>query len=77
MGYNIYEIQKNAEIRVRLTTAPGTRHGALVENKYSIAVVNNGKTWTCPKVLNGTDILLSKKCWQTTHQTDWVKKVFR
>ena len=44
MGYNIYEIQKNAEIGVRLTTAPGTRRGALVENKYSIAVVNNGKT---------------------------------
>ena len=36
--------QRNAEIGARLTTAPGTRPGALVEDKYAIAVINNGKT---------------------------------
>ena len=29
---------------MRLATAPEARHGAFVEDKYSIAVINNGKT---------------------------------
>ena len=29
---------------MRLTTAPETRPGALVEDNYAIAVINNGKT---------------------------------
>ena len=35
--YHIYQIQWNAEIRARLTTAPETRPEALVEDKYTIA----------------------------------------
>ena len=42
--YHIYQSQWNAEIGARLTTAPETRPGALVEDKYAIAVINNGKT---------------------------------
>ena len=43
-GYRIYQTQRNAETGARLTTAPETRAGALVEDKYAIAVINNGKT---------------------------------
>ena len=42
--YYYYQTQWNAEIVSRLTTAPETRPGALVEDKYAIAVINNGKT---------------------------------
>ena len=34
--YHIYQTQWNAEIGARLTTAPETRPGALVEDKYVI-----------------------------------------
>ena len=45
-----------------MNTAPETRLGALVEDKYANAVINNGKIgWVCSKVLKETDILLSKK----------------
>ena len=44
-GYRIYQTQWNAEIGTRLTTAPETRPGALAEDKYAIAVINNGKTF--------------------------------
>ena len=43
-GYHIYQTQWNAEIGARLTTAPETWPGVLVEDKYAIAVMNNGKT---------------------------------
>ena len=43
-GYHIYQIQWNTGIGARLTTAPETRPGALAEDKYAIAVTNNGKT---------------------------------
>ena len=59
-GYHIYQTQCNAKIGARLTTAPETRPGALEEDNYGIAVINNGKT-DGPKVLNKTDILFSKK----------------
>ena len=42
-GYHIYQNQWNAEIGARLTTATETRPGTLVEDKYVIAVINNGK----------------------------------
>ena len=45
--------------------------GALVENKYAIAVLNNGKT--VPKFLTR---LLSKKWWQATQNMGWAQKVF-
>ena len=41
-----------------MTTAPETRPGGLVGDKHAIPVINNGKT--VEKVLNETDILLSK-----------------
>ena len=66
------------EIGVRLNTAPETRPGALVGDKYAIAAINNGKTsCTCFRVLNETHIFLSKKWWKTTYYSDWAKKVFR
>ena len=43
-GYHICQTQWNAEIGARLTNDPETRPGALVEDKYVIAVINNGKT---------------------------------
>ena len=43
-GYHIYQTQWNAEIGARLTTALETRPGALVDDKYAIAVINNEKT---------------------------------
>ena len=43
-GYHIYQTQRNVEIGARLTTASETRPAALVEDKYAIAVINNGKT---------------------------------
>ena len=45
--------------------------GALVENKYAIAVLNNGKT-----VPNFLTRLLSKKWWQATQSMGWAQKVF-
>ena len=42
-GYHIYQTQSNAEIETRLTTISKTRPGAPVEDKYTIAVTNNGK----------------------------------
>ena len=49
----------------------------LVKDKYAIAVINKGKNcWKCSKVLNETDIFLSKRWWQTTYYSDWAKKVF-
>ena len=45
--------------------------GALAENKYAIAVLNNGKT--VPKFLTR---LLSKKWWQATQSMGWAQKVF-
>ena len=45
--------------------------GALVENKYAIAVLNNGKT--VPKFLTRP---LSKNWWQATHNMGWAQKVF-
>ena len=45
--------------------------GALVENKYAIAVLNNGKT--VPKFLTR---LLSKKWWQATQNMGGAQKVF-
>ena len=44
-GHHIYQTQWNAEIGARLTTASETRPGALVEYKYAIDVINNGKTF--------------------------------
>ena len=43
--HQIYQTQRNSEIGARLTNASETRPGALVENKYAISVVNNGKTF--------------------------------
>ena len=43
-GYHIYQAQWNAEIGAKLITAPEDRPGALVEDKYAIAVKNDGKT---------------------------------
>ena len=43
-GYHIYQTQWNAEIGARLTTALETRPGALLDDKYAIAVINNEKT---------------------------------
>ena len=42
-GHHIYQTQWNVEIGARLTTAPETRPAALLEDKYAIAVINNGK----------------------------------
>ena len=39
-GYDIYQ----TEIGARLTTVSETRPGALVEDKYTIAIISNGKT---------------------------------
>ena len=44
-GYHIFQTQWNAEIEERLTTVPETRFGALVEDKYVITIINNGKTF--------------------------------
>ena len=55
------------KIGARLTTVPETRPGALVEDKYAIAVINNGKTvGYVPKFLK-----------KLTHYGDWAKMVFR
>ena len=43
-GYHIYQTQWIAGIGASLTPAPETRPGAFVEEKYAIAVINNGKT---------------------------------
>ena len=43
-GYHIYQTQWNAQTETRLTIAPDTRPNALVEDKYAIEVINNGKT---------------------------------
>ena len=43
-GYHISQTKWNAEIGARLTTAPETRPGALVEDKCASAVINNRKT---------------------------------
>ena len=43
-GYHIYQSQWDAEEGVKLTTAPDKRPGALVRDKYAIAVENNGQT---------------------------------
>ena len=42
-GYHIYQTQWNTEIGARWATAPETRPEALVEDKYVIAVINNGE----------------------------------
>ena len=65
-----------------------TRPGTLVEHKFAIAEKQRKRKnklrknkqrkncWTCSEVLNKTDILPSKKWWQTTHYTDWAKRFF-
>ena len=43
-GYHIYQTPWNAEVGATLITASEARPGALVEDKYTIAVINNRKT---------------------------------
>ena len=60
-GYHIYQNRWNAETGARLSTAPEKRPRALVEDKYSIAVINNGKTaGHVPKFLTKLALFLLK-----------------
>ena len=43
-GYHIYQSQWDAEEGIILITVPDKRPGALVKDKYAIAVDNNGQT---------------------------------
>ena len=61
-GYHIYNWTKwTAEIGSILTSEPEKRPGALVEDKYAIAIISSNKTvMACSKIFIKIDFLLFK-----------------
>ena len=70
-------MQWNAEIGARLTIVPETRPRALVEDKYTIAVINNGKTvGHVPQFLTKLTFFFLKNSGKLHIYTDRTKKTF-